>query len=225
MAATASVIGFLRPAGGGARGLKSAARGVLMVVGLLLAGCASVRHYEPDVDPNSLDGTTFIHYLGTVPVASVEEGCRAILLVADEDEDFGSHHDRYAELVGRGVIRASWRLEPGQVLDRGTLAFMAARVCRIPKGVNSLLLGSWGLGDRRYALKDVVAAGLMSYGMPGHAVRGGELVSVLTKMDEYLSEQDTRDQGQSEGRGVSIDVTNAADVKVAKQLLAMKVAN
>ena len=72
---------------------------------------------------------------------------------------------------------------------------MATRVCQLPGWVNSRVLGSWGLGDRRYALKDAVAAGLMPYDTPNHAVRGGELVTALVKIDEYMAEQGLYDQG------------------------------
>lgn len=164
----------------------------------LSAGCAGVRNYEPSVAPDSLDGTSFLHYLGTVPVASVGEGCRAILLAADGTEAFDTHEERYAELIRRGLVRPAWGLQGDHVLDKGTLAFMAARVCRLPGGVNTHLLASWGLGDRRYALKDAAAAGLMSYDTPDRAVRGGELLSTLGKIDDYLAEGDLYDQGQSE---------------------------
>ena len=77
---------------------------------------------------------------------------------------------------------------------------MAARVCRLPGGVNTHLLASWGLGDRRYALKDATAAGLMSYDTPDRAVRGGELLGTLAKIDEYLAEHGLYDQGRSEAK-------------------------
>lgn len=173
---------------------------VATAVFALSAGCAGVRNYEPSVAPDSLDGTSFLHYLGTVPVASVGEGCRAILLVADGTENFGTHEQRYAELVRRNMVRPAWRLQPDHILDKGTLAFMAARVCRLPGGVNTHLLASWGLGDRRYALKDAAAAGLMSYDTPDRAVRGGELLSTLGKIDDYLAEGGLYDQRQAESQ-------------------------
>ena len=92
---------------------------------LVSAGCSTARRYEPAIDPDSLDGTRFLHYLGTVPVASFEEGCRAMLLAADGEDHFATHEERYAELVRRGwfakpgrwgrmmcSIRARWRTWP-----------------------------------------------------------------------------------------------------------------
>jgi hypothetical protein len=177
----------------------------------LLAGCSNVRNYEPQLDPETLDGTTFLHYLGTVPVVSVEEGCRAILLVADGVETFGSYPERYDELVRRGVIRTSWGLRPDHVLDKGTLAYMAARVCKLPRGVNSHLLGSWGLGDRRYAMRDVIAAGIMPYDVPEHAVRGGELLAALGKIDEYLAADGGYEAGATEATGSADTSTPSSD--------------
>jgi len=152
-------------------------------------GCALRRHYEPPVHPDTLEGTTFLHYLGSVPVVSFGEACRAMLLTADGIEDHTTHAERYAELRRRGVVRDAWGLEADHLLDRGTLGFMAFRICRLEGGVNTLLLGSWGLGDRRYALKEAAATGLLAYGVPEHAVAGGELLAVLARMDEHLARQ------------------------------------
>ena len=151
-------------------------------------GCSTVRRYEPQQDPDALDATSFLHYLATVPVASVEEGCRAMLLVADGAERFDSHQERFAELLRRGTVRRAWNLQPDHVLDKGTLAYMACKTCRLPGGVNMHLLASWGLGDRRYALKEAVAAGIMAYDSAHSPVRGGELVSVLSRIDDHLAE-------------------------------------
>jgi hypothetical protein len=155
-----------------------------------VAGCSVARRYQPAQDPSTLDGTSFLHYLATVPVVSVEEGCRAMLLAADGAERYGSDEERMAELLRRGVVREVWNLRPGDVLDKGTLAYMAYKTCDLPGGLNMHLLASWGLGDRRFALKEAAAAGIMPYDSAHSPVRGGELVSVLTKMDEHLAEQE-----------------------------------
>ncbi len=151
-------------------------------------GCTHLRNYEPAVDPSSLPDTAFLHYLGTVPVVSVDEGYRAMLIVSPELDSEASFAARQEALLAADIVREAWNLEPNQILDKGTLAFMAVQICDLPVGVDSLAFGSWGLGDRRYALKDAVDAGLLPYDVPYRAVRGGELVGVLTKMDAYLAE-------------------------------------
>jgi len=191
------MIGFLSTTGP-SRGLRSArteVRGSSLSAWLLasvcltaaVTGCSTVRRYQPEQDPGTLDGTSFLHYLATVPVVSVEEGCRAMLLAADGTEQYTSHEERVAELLRRGVVREAWNLQPDQVLDKGTLAYMTHKTCNLPGGLNMHLLASWGLGDRRYALKELVAAGIMPYDSAHSPVRGGELVSVLTKIDEHLA--------------------------------------
>lgn len=162
---------------------------ILSWAALWMVGCAATRNFTPEVDPNSLDGTSFVHYLGTVPVVTVEEGCRAILLIADGQENFGTHQARYDELLRRGTIRSAWNLKADRLLDKGTLGYMAVQVCQADRGINSLLLGSWGLGDRRYALNDAVAAGLMLFDSEFRPVRGGELLSVLSRIDDLMAKK------------------------------------
>jgi hypothetical protein len=174
--------------------------GLLLLTGAILSltGCSTARRFEPAQDPDTLPGTSFLHYLATVPVVSVEEGCRAILLVADGVEKHRTHQERYAELLRRGMVREAWRLQPGDMLDKGTLAYMAHKVCQLPGGVNTFLLGSWGLGDRRYALKDLSAAGIMPYDVPYRVLRGGELLAVLARIDAYLAEHEIYEWGRPE---------------------------
>lgn len=161
--------------------------GLSAAVWVACAGCAQKREYMPEVEPQSLETTAFLHYLATVPVASVEEGCRAMCIETEREEEAGSFDACYQELVDAGIVRSEWGLEADQVLDKGTLAFMATRACGVPPGVNSVLMGSWGLGDRRYALKDAVSVGLMPPGVAWHSVRGGELLAVLAEMEDYVS--------------------------------------
>ncbi|MFQ5491260.1 MAG: hypothetical protein ACE5GE_11105 [Phycisphaerae bacterium] len=160
-----------------------------LAVLLSAAGCASSRSFTPDMDPNTLDGTSFLHYLSPLPAVTVEEACRAIILIADGKENLQTFEARYQELLDRGVIRSAWNLEADHLLDKATLAYMAVKVCHVEPGFNSLLLGSWGLGDRHYALQDAVAAGLMLYDADFKAVRGGELVGVLARMDDLMAKK------------------------------------
>lgn len=161
----------------------------LVLVGLFgtLGGCAYSRQYEPSVDPNTLSDVQFVHYLVTVPVVTVEEGCRAVMIAADGEDSFSDHGERYAAMEQRGLVRAAWKLEGQQVLDTGTLAFMLSKVCSLPPSVNSVLLGSWGLGDRRYALKQAVRYNLIRYAPPYKSVTGGEMVAALASADEYMA--------------------------------------
>jgi hypothetical protein len=153
-----------------------------------LVGCAGPRKFQPELDHETLDQTRFVHYLATVPVVTVDEAARAMLILADGTETHASYEQRVAELEQRGIVRKAWNLKPDHVLDKGTLGFMLFKICRLPGGVDTLLFGSWGLGDRRYALKEAADAGLLTYGPDYHPVTGGELVAALARADTYMAE-------------------------------------
>ncbi len=153
---------------------------------LLPAGCAGPRKYQPPTDTQTLDSTLFVHYLATVPAVTVDEAARAVLILADSWDGTESPGEYVAELERRGWIRPAWNLRPEHTLDRATLGYLLFRACRLPDSVNTILLGSWGAGDRRYAMRQAVAMGLMEHGPEYEPVTGGEFVAALTRADEYL---------------------------------------
>ena len=164
---------------------------VLVAIGLACAGgCAAPkRTYRPAQDHNALNEIEFVHYLSPLPTVSVDEAYHAMLLLADGEGSGKSFAEREAILVDRGVVRESWGLEADDVLDKGTLAWMIVKISRLPGGLNDAMLGSWGLGDRRYALRTAIWHEMMPYGMPYHAVTGGELLSAITRAAESMERE------------------------------------
>ncbi len=155
---------------------------------ICLVGCAPrTRQFEPAANPRQLSDMQYLHYMETVPVATFEEGCRAMIMAADGADPYDSHVDRYAELRSRGIVRDAWRLEADHVLDHGTLCFMMAEIGDLPCSVNSTLFGSWGLGDRRYAARRVAAEGLLRAAPTYQPVTGGELVWAAARLDEWMA--------------------------------------
>jgi len=151
-------------------------------------GCAAARRsWNPGRDPNTLSGAIFLHYLATVPVVSVDEGMRAVLLLSDDGARFPTYDRRKEELMRRGAVRASWGLNADAVLDKGTLAHMLRVVCDLPLGLNETFLSPVQLGDRRYALRSCIHEGLLPYGLAQEPVKGGELLSALTAAERYLA--------------------------------------
>ena len=175
------------------RGGRTVLAGVAVLVVVLAAGCSQSRQYQPQVDRESLSDTEFVHYLADVPVVTFEEACRGVLIAADGADAYDTYAERGAELERRGVIRASWGLKPDDVLNRGTLAFMLAEVCDLPASVNSTIFGSWGLGDRRYALKRAVYRDIIIYGPTYEMITGGEFVEALANADAYMAKAGTYD--------------------------------
>lgn len=158
------------------------------VVLALGSGCATKdRTFRPTVEVDRLSDIEFTHYLASVPVASVDEGLRATLLLTGDSTRWPTYHDRRGELVRRGALRERWRLRKDAVLDLGTLAYLLRDTCSVPRGVNDVLFGSWGAGDRRYALRACTNAGVLPYGRPSDAVTGGQLLAAITAADRYLN--------------------------------------
>lgn len=152
------------------------------------AGCqAPQRTWKLGRDPDTMNATTFLHYLAATPVVSVDEGMRAVLMLTDEGSRFPTYERRREELLRRSAIKPQWKLQADQVLDKGTLAHMLRVACQLPRSVNERLFSPLNLGDRRYALHSCVHAGLLGYSLPSEPVRGGELLSAMTAAEQYLS--------------------------------------
>lgn len=162
----------------------------LLAALLVVAGCQTTRRAEPAVEPATFDDFTFMAYLAEQPIVTVDEAYRAVLILADgHDAEPPTFQARSEALASRGIIRRQWQLRPDQAIDKGSAAYMIMKVCRIPGGVNMLLFGSWGLGDRRYALRELTYQGMLSGGVDYQVVTGPELVSLLSKADARLEEQ------------------------------------
>ena len=158
-------------------------------VATLAAGCGKPhRLFQPSRDPDTLSDMTFLHYLATLPVVTVDEGTRAVLLLKAPTSHWPTFEDRTAELKRFGAFKDAWGLEQNQVLDKGTFFYMLSAVCGLPKSFNELLATPTGLGGRRYALKKCIHAGLLPYGLADEFLTGGEMVSALTKAESYVPE-------------------------------------
>ena len=163
----------------------------VLMIGMLLVivttpGCVTPRRtFQPEFDPAQLDDVAFVHYLATVPTVTVAEGMRAVVLLLPVDERGDAPRPREL-LTNRGAFKEGWRLDSDATLDKGTLAFMLRTVCSLPRSLSETVWS--GFGDRRFALHTCVDAGLLPHGAPHDPVRGGELLSALTKAEEILVE-------------------------------------
>ena len=166
--------------------VRTVAGGFCLVVVAALVGTSCAlpqRSFRPEREEASLDDVSFLHYLATLPVVTVDEGMRAVLLLTDDNVKRADFDDRFDELRRRGAVKTQWRLSSGRILDKGTLAYMLRAIYGGPRSVNELVASRTGLGDRRYALKACVARGLMPYGLAHEPVTGGELLSALTELE------------------------------------------
>ncbi|MGE3107813.1 MAG: hypothetical protein AB7G11_01835 [Phycisphaerales bacterium] len=92
-----------------------------------------------------------------------------------------TYAERVAEAKRLGWLEASWD-EPGsQAMQRGTLARALAVICRIKGGVMMRVVGP----TRRYATRELAYLGILSAGSEQQPMTGGELISILSKAQDY----------------------------------------
>ncbi len=153
---------------------------------LLMSGCVQPHRDPPSVDPSTLGDIEFQSYLATAPLITVDEAFRAILILADGEDTCKTFEERREKLESRGIARPGWKLNPEAIIDRGTLAYMTCKICRIYGGVDMLVFGNLGVGDRRYAMRELIYEKIMDEGSAYWYVRGDEIVAVLAKADEFM---------------------------------------
>ena len=132
-------------------------------------------------------------HLADQPLVTVSDAYRAVLILADGTEANRSFAERQARLTERGIIRSAWNLEADDYIDRGSVAFMIAKVAGVTGGINRVMLGSWGLGDRRYALRELQYRGLIAGGTDYAYLSGGEMLGILHRADAHLAETGSHD--------------------------------
>ncbi len=165
---------------------------VLLTVSL---GCSTMRRPDQADAGEAVDAMELVHgKLPAEPVVTVAEAYRAVLILADGDDTHEDFAAREQALISRGMVRPEWGLERDQAIDRGTIAYMLYRMLEMRGGVDMTLFGSWGLGDRRYALRELTYRGLMSKSATYQYISGGEFVYLLRKADEYRSERNGADK-------------------------------
>ncbi len=173
------------------------AAAVTLVVGMMFAaGCASTPAANegvassPPVDPARLDDADFVHeYLVRRPTVTVDEAYRAMLILADGKDDAKTAEQRRAVLEQRQITRPAWKLDAEQPIDKGSVAYMVCRILRIEGGVNRVIFGSWGPGDRRYALRELVYRRMMADAPAYRYITGAELAALLREADQYMQKK------------------------------------
>jgi len=159
---------------------------LLVVIG---SGCAGPRHSTPSVDANELSDEGFQSYLAEIDLVKVDEAYRAMLILADGEDTCESFDARRAALESRGIVKSNWRLEPENVIDAGSVAFMICRICKIRGGVSYNLFGGLGLGDRRYALRELEYREMIDDKVDYQYVTGASLVGLMAKADALMEQK------------------------------------
>lgn len=155
---------------------------------LMLAGCAALpkRGFVPEVNPATLDDTAFIHYLASVPTVTIAEGTRGVLLLRGATGQWPTYAEQRSELSRIGAMKLGWGLADDDTLDMGTLGYMLRAICDFSPSVSQRIARVTGLGERRYALRRCLDAGILPYTNANQPVRGGELVAAIAKAEKFV---------------------------------------
>jgi hypothetical protein len=149
-------------------------------------GCAGPRVTPPAVDSNTLSDDGFQAYLAEISLVTVNEAYRAMLILADGEDTCKTFEEREQKLESRGVVRKEWKLQPDNVVDAGSLAYMVCRICQVRGGVCYNLFGRAGLGDRRYALRELIYLEMVDEMGDYQYVTGATVVGVMAKADAVM---------------------------------------
>lgn len=162
---------------------------LLLAAAAPVGGCAGPRRTTPRVDAATLSDEVFQAYLAEVDVVTVDEAYRAMLILADGRDTSENFQQRRQKLENRGIARTAWHLHPRDVVDAGSLAYMVCRICQIRGGINLRLFGAAGLGDRRYALRELVSRKMMQDVVDYQFVTGAAMFAVLRKADALMEKK------------------------------------
>ncbi|UCD28094.1 MAG: hypothetical protein JSV03_13515 [Planctomycetota bacterium] len=186
--------------------------GTCLVVAILLAaltgGCTQTFRAEQADLGDGVDIDTFLHeHLQNQAMVTVAEAYRAMILLADGDDEYENFEQRRASLEQRKIARPQWNLQREVCIDRGSIAYMICRILKIRGGINYNLLGGLGIGERRYAMRELLDLSMMDAGSVHQYMTGGELVDLIGKADRYMA-----DRGMYEEEKVDIAETLKSDV-------------
>ncbi|MBX3394387.1 MAG: hypothetical protein KF841_03365 [Phycisphaerae bacterium] len=154
-----------------------------------LWGCAGPRPSQPEIDGASLPDAIFPAYLAEVELVTVDEAYRAMLILADGEDTSENFEQRRQKLESRGIAKAEWGLQPENVIDAGSAAYMVCRICNIDGGVNMRLFGRAGLGDRRYALRELVYREMLDDAVDYQYMTGGAFFALFRNADVLMEEK------------------------------------
>lgn len=131
-------------------------------------------------------GMDFMDVMARQAECTFADAVRGVAMVATGQDVPGGFEAQYRFLLDKGAVRPGWNIKPEQWVDQGTLAFMLYRAMALRGGVNMVVFASWGLGDRRYAFRELRYRGVLEHGSEVTYVTGPALVTALTKADEYM---------------------------------------
>jgi len=152
---------------------------------LLLAGCQSahisesvVAKYHGDDVGGQLD---FWHELAERKLTSNDDAFHGLLLYLDNSDPSTSYDQRLAALGSRGLLPDHFSEPADLAVERGTIAYAIVKDLHIRGG---WVMHAFGPSPR-YAVKELVDAGVFPPSSPQQTFSGSEFVGVIGKMEDY----------------------------------------
>ena len=130
---------------------------------------------DPDAQLN------FWHELANRHLTSNDEAFHGLLLFADGRDDANTYDKRVATLKSRGLLAASFSEPANNAIRRGDLAVAIVNLLGIKGGWVMHVFGP----TPRYAVRELVYAGIFPPSSPQQTFSGAEFVGVIGKLDDY----------------------------------------
>jgi len=130
------------------------------------------------------------------PKCTFAHAVKAVTILMAAPQTARTFDQQYHFLLDHKVVRPAWKIERDQWIDRGTVSYMLYRAMGLRGGVNMTMFASWGLGERRYAYRELMYRKLAEPGTDYMYVSGPELVTMLGRVDDYM--QKTGRYGQED---------------------------
>lgn len=128
--------------------------------------------------------TTWMMSLESKPVATYEDGLRAVALLVDRDLASQPWTTVKGRLMQRSVVPAEWNFLPDSPLTKGQLAYVLTQALAIDGGIMMNVLGP----TRRYAFRECQQNGLVVGNYQQEAVSGKDLLASLYKAEVYQTD-------------------------------------
>ena len=159
-----------------------------LLIGIGSAGCSQIKRPEQADQSEKVEIDELLHeQLQNESMVTVAEAYRVMLVLADGEDRYKSFEERQAALEGRGLVRPEWGLQRDDCIDKGSVAYMVCKILNHRGGLDLALLGAAGIGDRRYALRELVDLQLTPSAPAYRYITGAELVDLAGKADRYMA--------------------------------------
>lgn len=163
--------------------------GLMALASPLWLGCQMGGRHAVDHPAVPSDGSAeLVRYIADESFVTAEPAYRAIYALAKGDAMVGSFEEVTEKLAADGLIGKDWNYAANRYLERGSVAYMICRACKIQSGINWLLTG---LG--RYAWRELQYKGIAGDGSEFGLMSGGEFVGLLLRAEDYMRQTGKRD--------------------------------